>query len=176
MPPPATNAVTVRDEAMKHLTNKTVRAMASGKAQSVPEESEESSVSPGMVRMVARMIMDAHALHASDIHIETNPGEEFTRIRLRRDGDLELYQKLPPALRSAMVSRIKIMARLDISKHRRPQDGKINFSEFGGDALELRMSIMPTHDGMEDVVMRLLASPKPVPLARPVRARPPHCI
>ena len=181
-PPPATNAVTVRDEAMKHLTNKTVRAMASGKAQSVPgkseesEESEESSVSPGMVRMVARMIMDAQALHASGIHIETNHGEEFTRIRLRRDGDLELYQKLPPALRSAMVSRIKIMARLDISEHRKPQDGKINFSEFGGDALELRMSIMPTHDGMEDVVMRLLAWSKPVPLARPVRVRPPHCI
>ena len=176
LPLPATNAVTVRDEAMKHLTNKTVRAMASGKAQSVPgkseesEESEESSVSPGMVRMVARMIMDAHALHASDIHIETNPGEEFTRIRLRRDGDLELYQKLPSALpsalRSAMVSRIKIMARLDISEHRRPQDGKINFSEFGGEALELRVSIMPTHDGMEDVVMRLLASSKPVPLGK----------
>ena len=61
------------------------------------------------------MIMDAQALHASDIHIETNSGEEFTLTRPRRDGDLEQYQKLLPALRSAMVSRIKIMARFDIS-------------------------------------------------------------
>ena len=119
-----------------------------------------------MVRMVARMIMDAQALHASDIYIETNPGAQFTLIRLRRDGDLELYQKLSPALRSAMVSCIKIMARLDISEHRRLQDGKINFSKFGGDALELRVSVMPTSGAMEDVVMRLLASSKPVPLAR----------
>ena len=51
-------------------------------------------------------------LHASDIHIETNPGEEFTRIRLRRDGDLELYRKLSP----------KVMARLDVSERRRPHD------------------------------------------------------
>ena len=131
-----------------------------------PQEPDEFSDSPSMVRMVKRLIMDAQALHASDIHIETNPGEEFTRIRLRRDGDLELYQKLSPQLRAAMVSRIKIMARLDISEHRRPQDGKINFSEFGGEALELRVAVMPTHDGLEDVVMRLLGSAKPVPLAR----------
>ena len=165
-PPAATNSVTVHDEDMAHLMSETVRALASGQAKNDQGDAEESSESPSMVRMVARMIMDAQALHASDIHIETNPGEEFTRIRLRRDGDLELYQKLSPALRLAMVSRIKIMARLDISEHRRPQDGKINFSEFGGEALELRVSIMPTHDGMEDVVMRLLASPKPVPVAR----------
>ena len=179
--PTATNAVTVRGEARKPPMDTTVRAMAPGTAHSAPDKSdqsgefekfetpqasEESSASPGMVRMVTRMIMDAQALHASDIHIETNPGEEFTLIRLRRDGDLELYQKLSPALRSAMVSRIKIMAQLDISEHRRPQDGKINFSEFGGDVLELLVSIMPTHDGMEDVVMRLLASSKPVPLAK----------
>ena len=165
-PPAATNSVTVHDEDMAHLMSETVRALASGQAKNDQGDAEESSESPSMVRMVARMIMDAQALHASDIHIETNPGEEFTRIRLRRDGDLELYQKLPPTLRSAMVSRIKIMARLDISEHRRPQDGKINFSEFGGEALELRVSIMPTHDGMEDVVMRLLASSKPVPLGK----------
>ncbi|WP_051675842.1 GspE/PulE family protein [Polaromonas glacialis] len=161
-PPAATHAVTVHDEDMAHLMSETVRALASKQAKSDMDDTEESSDSPSMVRM----IMDAQALHASDIHIETNPGEEFTRIRLRRDGDLELYQKLPPTLSSAMVSRIKIMARLDISEHRRPQDGKINFSEFGGEALELRVSIMPTHDGMEDVVMRLLASSKPVPLGK----------
>ncbi|CAM3567510.1 GspE/PulE family protein [Polaromonas hydrogenivorans] len=151
------------EQDMQYLMAEAVRTMASGQTQ---EELDELSDSPSMVRMVKRLIMDAQALRASDIHIETNPGEEFTRIRLRRDGDLELYQKLSPKLRAAMVSRIKVMARLDISERRRPQDGKISFSEFGGDPLELRVSIMPTHDGMEDVVMRLLASSKPVPLAR----------
>ncbi|CAM3567532.1 GspE/PulE family protein [Polaromonas hydrogenivorans] len=162
----ATNAVTVHDQDMEHLMDEAVQGLSSVQPRKAPQELDESSDSPIMVRMVKRLIMDAQALHASDIHIETNPGEEFSRIRLRRDGDLELYQKLSPRLRAAMVSRIKIMARLDISEHRRPQDGKINFSEFGGDSLELRVSIMPTHDGMEDVVMRLLASSKPVPLAK----------
>lgn len=163
-PPAATNAVSVHDEGMKPLVSETGRGQ--GQGQGEPQAADESGVSPDMVQLVTRLILDAQALHASDIHIETNPGEEFTRIRLRRDGDLELYQKLSPALRSAMVSRIKIMARLDISEHRRPQDGKISFSELGGDPLELRVSIMPTHDGMEDVVMRLLASSKPVPLGK----------
>lgn len=139
-----------------------VHEIASGKE---PEETLEANQSSTMVRMVKRMIMDAQSTHASDIHIETNPGEEFTRIRMRRDGDLELYQKLPPQLRAAMVSRIKVMARLDISERRRPQDGKINFADFGGEHLELRVAIMPTHDNMEDVVMRLLSSSKPTPLA-----------
>ena len=136
--------------------------LATGQEQ---EEANVASESSSMVRMVKRMILDAQAMHASDIHIETNPGEQFTRIRLRRDGDLELYQKLPPALRAPLVSRLKVMARLDISERRRPQDGKINFAEFGGAHLELRVAIMPTHDGMEDVVLRLLSSSKPIPLA-----------
>lgn len=131
-----------------------------------PEETAEANEASSMVRMVKRLILDAQEMHASDIHIETNPGEEFTRIRLRRDGDLELYQKLPPQLRAPLVSRIKVMAKLDIAERRRPQDGKVNFADFGGANLELRVAIMPTHDGMEDVVLRLLASSKPMPLQR----------
>jgi type II secretory ATPase GspE/PulE/Tfp pilus assembly ATPase PilB-like protein len=63
-----------------------------------------------------------------------------------------------------MVSRIKIMSRLDISERRRPQDGKINFHDFSDIKLELRVAILPTHDNLEDVVMRLLATSKPIPL------------
>lgn len=156
-------AVAPVEQDMQYLMAEAVRDLASGLEREEAAEANESSV---MVRMVKRLIMDAQALRASDIHIETNPGEEFTRIRLRRDGELELYQKIPPQLRSAMVSRIKVMARLDIAERRRPQDGKIDFSEFGGEHLELRVAIMPTHDGLEDVVLRLLASSRPVPLAR----------
>ena len=173
--PPATNAVTVHGAPTEQLMNRAVQAMGASKGQFGPDNAGQADVfepadnagaSPGMVRRVTRMIMDAQALHASDIQIETNPVEQFTLIWLRRDGDLKLYQKLSLALRSAMVSRIKIMARLDISAPRRPQDDRINFSEFGGDALELWVSVMPTQGGMKDVVMRLLASSKPVPLAK----------
>jgi type II secretory ATPase GspE/PulE/Tfp pilus assembly ATPase PilB-like protein len=126
--------------------------------------------SSSFVMLVNRMIQDAQALSASDIHIETNPGQLMTRIRFRRDGDLEAYLDLPAslraALRAALISRIKVMARLDISERRRPQDGKINFAEFGGGKLELRVAVLPTHDGLEDVVMRLLASSKPMALAK----------
>jgi type II secretory ATPase GspE/PulE/Tfp pilus assembly ATPase PilB-like protein len=130
------------------------------------EEAVSASESSGMVRMVKKMIDDALAQGASDIHVETNPGEQITLVRFRRDGDLEPYLHLPARLRASLVSRIKIMARLDIAERRRPQDGKINFADFGGPKLELRVAVMPTHDGLEDVVMRLLATTKPIPLGK----------
>jgi type II secretory ATPase GspE/PulE/Tfp pilus assembly ATPase PilB-like protein len=130
------------------------------------EQLASASESAGMVRLVNQMIAEAQRLHASDIHIETNPGEALTAIRFRRDGDLEPYLWLPAKLRGPLVSRVKIMARLDIAERRRPQDGKIDFAEFGGQALELRVAVMPTHDGLEDVVLRLLESAKPLPLSR----------
>ncbi len=148
---------------MNYLIGEAVHELATGEETAEANEASESS---SIVRMVKRLIKEAQSLRASDIHIETNPGEEFTRIRLRCDGDLELYQKLPPQLCAPLVSRIKVMARLDIAERRRPQDGKINFAEFGGEDLELRVAIMPTHDGLEDVVLRLLASSKPIPLAQ----------
>lgn len=123
---------------------------------------ERSSV----VLLVKRMITDAHKQKASDIHIETNPGEEPSRIRFRIDGDLEEYLTLPADLRAALVSRVKVMSKLDISERRRPQDGKINFADFSDIKLELRVAILPTHDNLEDVVMRLLASSTPIPLAQ----------
>jgi type II secretory ATPase GspE/PulE/Tfp pilus assembly ATPase PilB-like protein len=63
-----------------------------------------------------------------------------------------------------MISRLKIMANLDISEHRKPQDGKIDFSRFAALKLELRVASLPTANGLEDVVMRLLASSKPIPV------------
>jgi len=130
------------------------------------EQLVSAAESAGMVRLVNQMISEAQRVHASDIHIETNPGEALTAIRFRRDGDMEHYLWVPAKLRGPLVSRIKIMARLDIAERRRPQDGKIDFSEFGGKALELRVAVMPTHDGLEDVVLRLLESAKPLPLSQ----------
>lgn len=117
-----------------------------------------------LVRLVNQMIVDAQKAGASDIHVEAYPGEQPTRIRFRVDGDLTEYMRVPPILRSALVSRIKIMSDLDISEHRLPQDGKIDFSRFAALKLELRVACLPTTQGLQDVVLRLLAASKPIPL------------
>jgi len=117
-----------------------------------------------LVRIVNQIIQDAAERKASDIHIETYQGNEDTRVKLRIDGELEDYLNLPSHFRNALISRIKIMSNLDISERRKPQDGKIVFNRFGTANVELRVAIMPTTDGLEDVVMRVLAAAKPIPL------------
>ena len=117
-----------------------------------------------LVRLINTVIEEAIAHRASDIHIETEPAPKNVRIRLRVDGQLMSYLELPARFRYAMVARIKIMANMDIAEHRKPQDGKIDFARFGGSALELRVVTVPTSHGLEDVVLRLLASAKPLPL------------
>ena len=109
-----------------------------------------------LVQLVNKIISDAHASGASDIHIEPYPGRNDIEVRFRIDGCCELYQQLPYRYKYAIPSRIKIMADLDIAERRKPQDGKINFKRFGHLDLELRVATMPTVGGMEDVVMRLL--------------------
>ena len=117
-----------------------------------------------LVRLINKIIVEAYEQGASDIHIESNPGQGNIRIRFRKDGDLENYLELPPNYRNALISRIKIMSDLDISEHRQPQDGKIEFSKYGPVAIELRVAIIPTVNGLEDVVLRILASAEPRPL------------
>lgn len=148
------------------LEDLVLQAMVEVGSAAEAEQMASAAESAGMVRLVNQMISEARRLHASDIHIESNPGEALTAIRFRRDGDLEPYLWLPARLRAPLVSRIKIMARLDIAERRRPQDGKIDFAEFGGQPLELRVAVMPTHDGLEDVVLRLLESALPIPLSQ----------
>ena len=120
-----------------------------------------------LVRLINNMIAEAHREGVSDIHIESYPGREKIRIRFRKDGALRTYLELPPTYRSALVARIKIMCDLDISERRKPQDGKINFAKFMPQhRIELRVATIPTHSNLEDVVMRLLTSAKPMPLDR----------
>ena len=117
-----------------------------------------------LVKLVNRIIIDAHRQGASDIHIEPRPGKEKTQIRFRRDGSLVPYIEVPSSYRSPIVARIKVMCDLDISERRKPQDGKIKFRRFGPLDIELRVATVPTTGGMEDVVMRLLANSEPLPL------------
>ncbi len=137
--------------------------------QEETEEIEEAESSVGeedsaVVQLVNKIILDAYARGASDIHIEPYPGKENTQVRIRVDGSCTVYQTIPFNYKNAVVSRIKIMADLDIAERRLPQDGKIKFKKFGGKDIELRVATIPTQGGLEDVVMRILAAGEPIPL------------
>ena len=132
-------------------------------------EDAESSVGEedsAVVQLVNKIILDAYARGASDIHIEPYPGKQNTMVRIRVDGACTVYQTIPFAYRNAVVSRIKIMSDLDIAERRLPQDGKIKFKKYGGKDIELRVATVPTQGGMEDVVMRILAAGEPIPLIK----------
>jgi type II secretory ATPase GspE/PulE/Tfp pilus assembly ATPase PilB-like protein len=128
----------------------------------VPSDSRVSDNT--LVKLVNKIIIEAHAQGASDIHIESNGGKSDTCIRFRKDGDLEDYLELPQAYCNALVSRIKVMAELNISEHRHPQDGKIDFAKHGPLSIELRVAIIPTANSLEDVVLRILGGAEPLPL------------
>ena len=117
-----------------------------------------------IVQLVNKIVLDAYARNASDVHVEPYPGKKNTEIRFRVDGACLLYQTVPYSYRNAIVSRIKIMSDLDIADRRRPQDGKIKFKKYGGKDIELRVATVPTAGGLEDVVMRILHSGEPLPL------------
>ena len=129
-----------------------------------PEADVVSESDNTLVRLINSLIAEAIAQKASDIHIETQPAPRKVRIRFRIDGELRRYLEVESRFRYALVARIKIMAGMDISEHRKPQDGKIDFARFGGSKTELRVVTVPTHSGLEDVVLRLLAGSKPMPL------------
>ncbi|PKO54663.1 MAG: secretion system protein E [Betaproteobacteria bacterium HGW-Betaproteobacteria-2] len=117
-----------------------------------------------LVKLVNKIIIDAYNQGASDIHIEPYPEKGKTEVRFRKDGSLMNYIEIPPSYRNSLIARIKIMCDLDISERRKPQDGKIKFKKFGPLDIELRVATIPTAGGMEDVVMRILAAGKPIPL------------
>lgn len=143
-----------------------LRALESAEAEAEePEEVHDvlQESDSAVVRLVNQIIIDAVRVGASDIHIEPNGTDQNTLVRVRVDGQCSLYQTIPPSVRNPVVARIKIMAHLDISEKRRPQDGKIRFRTEGGH-VELRVATIPTVNGNEDVVLRILASSRPLPL------------
>ena len=129
------------------------------------EDSEMVTESDSVImQLVNKIINDAYARRASDIHIEPNVGKKNVEIRIRVDGDCALYQTVPFSYRAAIISRIKIMSNLDITVKRLPQDGKIKFRRTGGEEIELRVATIPTQGGVEDIVMRILAKGETMPL------------
>jgi len=117
-----------------------------------------------IVRLANQIIADAYRQGASDIHVEPYGEKRETLVRFRVDGDCFEYMKIPQSYRRAIVSRLKIMASLDIAERRKPQDGKIKFKLSDTKEIELRVATIPTAGYNEDVVMRLLAASEPLPL------------
>jgi len=111
-----------------------------------------------VVKLVDQFIIAAYRKNASDIHVEPSPISKATSVRFRLDGVCQEYMKVPNSMVRGIVSRIKIMANLDIAERRLPQDGKIKFRRKGVPPFEMRVATLPTAGGFEDVVLRILAS------------------
>lgn len=105
-----------------------------------------------VIRLINGLIAEAARRNASDIHIE--PGERNLAVRMRVDGLLHDTLSLAPRLAAPIVSRIKVMARLDITERRLPQDGRMSLA-IGGKALDVRVSTLPGRHG-ERAVLRIL--------------------
>jgi len=141
------------------------------------EESEESeddyddddagSGAEGVVvKLTNRIIEEAYARNVSDIHIESQTGRRGALVRFRVDGECTNFQTIPFNYKKALVSRIKIISKLDIAEKRLPQDGKIKFRTRRGKNIELRVATLPTVGGNEDVVLRILAGGDALPLKK----------
>ena len=118
----------------------------------IDEESTSEISNAPVVKLVNSIIRQAVKMKASDIHIE--PFENIIRVRFRIDGDLQEIMTPAKSTHSAIVTRIKIISKMDIAEKRVPQDGRVEMS-IDGKKIDLRMSVLPTVHG-EKIIMRLL--------------------
>jgi type IV pilus assembly protein PilB len=115
-----------------------------------PKQAESGSECAPVVRIQKMIFDEAASLDASDVHIE--PAQMLTRVRYRVNGALKETREIPRWMHDSLISRIKILAKLDISERRLPQDGHIQADDSG---LDVRVSVLPSRWG-EKVVIRLL--------------------
>ena len=129
------------------------RRRAAGGAEPV-DDGEDASAREPIVAAVNQIIAQGLDFHASDIHI--GPDEHELHLRYRIDGTLRAHQGPGLAAHSGLIQRLKVMAHLDLTQTRRPQDGKFRFNHSGR-SVDVRLSIIPTVCG-ENAVLRLLSS------------------
>ncbi len=142
------------DQLMTELTE-TTTDLTVGTTSDVTTETGDTNDdenSAPIIRLVSLLILEAFRTRASDIHLE--PMEKRFRVRYRIDGVLNEVESPPKYMQNQVLSRVKLMAGMDLSEHRVPQDGRIRFSAMGRD-LDLRVSDVPTTYG-ESIVMRIL--------------------
>ncbi len=131
------------------------------------EEKEEVIIevdSRPAIELVNKIIEDAVTLGASDIHIEPYGNTNDAEVRYRVDGNCIDVLRIPKGNAKSVIARVKVLADLDISERRKPQDGNIKFPTTNADTVELRVATVPTAGNNEDVVLRILADSKPLPL------------
>mgnify|MGYP002397672681 FL=1 len=116
-----------------------------------------------VINLVNKVLIDAHKRGASDIHFEPGMGPQPLKIRYRKDGLCYTVHQIAPAYKAAIISRIKIISKLDIAEHRRPQSGKILLMH-NKQRIEYRVEITPTVGGQEDAVLRVLSAAHIFPL------------
>jgi type IV pilus assembly protein PilB len=121
-------------------------------AAAVSAAGEEEDDEAPIIRLVQQILEDALKARASDVHVE--PMAERVRVRFRVDGICHEAKSLPKDIQGAVVSRLKIMAGMDISEKRKPQDGRIAVTLIGRE-IDLRVSALPASNG-ESIVMRIL--------------------
>jgi type II secretory ATPase GspE/PulE/Tfp pilus assembly ATPase PilB-like protein len=136
-----------------HQTKSLIRELGEDDEIDVDAEQEEDSEDAPVVRLLNQIVSAAVNSNASDVHIE--PREENVRVRYRIDGLLYEHVTLPRHHLPPFMSRLKIMASLNIAEARRPQDGRFAFNVQQGRAVDVRVSIMPTVHG-EKAVLRIL--------------------
>jgi type IV pilus assembly protein PilB len=139
------------DSMLQEFTDTAIDFTETAVEQTAAQAGDDQSDAP-VVKLVNLIITEAVQLRASDIHIE--PFEDRVRIRYRIDGRLVERDNPPRRLLGAILSRIKILSKLDIAERRRPQDGRIKLTADGKD-YDLRVSVLPTNHG-QSVVMRIL--------------------
>ncbi len=137
------------DSMLQEFTETAIDFTETEAAEAMVAEDDESAP---VIKLVNLVMSEAVNMRASDIHVE--PFEDRVRIRYRIDGELIERDSPPRRLLGAIVSRIKIMARMDIAEKRRPQDGRIK-TRIAGREFDMRVSILPTNHG-QAIVLRIL--------------------
>jgi hemerythrin-like metal-binding protein len=151
----------------RHLDAKALTSLRNWLTRHIAEDKQLAAYmksAEAVVGVANQIVLRAHVIGASDIHIDSYAANAPTRVRFRKDGALFDFVEIPAAMRGALISRLKIMANLDISERRKPQDGRIDFAHGDGERIELRVATIPTASGLENVVMRLLATSRLIPL------------
>ncbi len=135
-----------------------VSVQATSRDASGPEALASQGSDEPIIRLVDSILSEAVRMRASDVHIE--PGMHEVRVRYRVDGVLHDVNSPPKALQGPVMSRVKIMASLNIAEKRLPQDGRLQLT-VEGRALDVRVSVLPASHG-ESIVMRLLDRSQPI--------------
>jgi type II secretory ATPase GspE/PulE/Tfp pilus assembly ATPase PilB-like protein len=128
-----------------------------------PELDKINESDSKVINLVNKVLLDANNKGISDIHFEPGMGSLPLKIRYRKDGICYTVHQIAATYKAAVISRLKIISKLDIAEHRRPQSGKILLKQ-AGERIEYRVEITPTVGGQEDAVLRVLASTRIIPL------------